>query len=140
MYCASFLTTVTLGSCGSGGGIEVVSGITFDTARDMDEATQAGILKDEEQREENTRAQGSKATAPKIKPFTPPTKGVQAEMGIIGSDWIYIISESKLAELEAQGLGRPEDKQERIEWFKEHHTKKIQNPKQRLPMRHEVQD
>jgi hypothetical protein len=48
-------------------------------------------------------------------------------MALFGPDFIYFISDAKIAELEAQGLGRPDDKQERIEWFKKHHTMKRKN-------------
>lgn len=44
---------------------------------------------------------------------------------MVGKDVIYIINDAKRAELEAQGLGRPDDKEERVEWFKKHYTKKL---------------
>ena len=62
-------------------------------------------------------------------------KGVQAEMALFGPDFIYFMSDAKLAELEAPGLGRPENRQERIEWFKKYHTQKRRNTGERLEFR-----
>lgn len=98
--CGIFVTSDQLNSCILGGFVDTLSGISFDpNALAMDEPKSTG--------------------AEKRRPH------VQAEMAIVGKDVIYIISDAKRAELEAQGLGRPDDKQERVEWFKKHYTKKL---------------
>jgi hypothetical protein len=89
--------------CGVGGNLQVVGGISFENKK-------TGAM------DENTKNGGTHKGR---------MEGQEAEMALFGRDVIYLISDAKLAELEAQGLGRPENKQERIEWFKKYHTKKI---------------
>ncbi len=62
-----------------------------------------------------------------------PMKSQEAELALFGPEHIYFISNAKLAELEAQGMGKPQEKEARIEWFKKHHTNKVNRPKETPP-------
>jgi hypothetical protein len=129
-YCRVFLTTVSMNDCGVGGELQIVGGVTFDPRRVMaNEQTEDQVIED---RAPGASEAGSSETeveklrreqTAKFGAWKPPTgEAVKAELALFGPDFIYFISDAKLAELEAQGLGKPDDKQERIEWFKKHYT------------------
>ncbi|KAK0385865.1 hypothetical protein NLU13_7042 [Sarocladium strictum] len=135
VYCGPAITTVTLNNCGVGGNLQVIGGVSFEAARVMDQPTKEEQAGDDTRRDEVTQGEASKDRAPEAREFKPPMKGVQAEMAMFGPDYIYIISDARVAELEAQGLGRPDNKEERIEWFKKYHTVKRKNTGPRLARR-----
>lgn len=58
-----------------------------------------------------------------------PTKGQKAERAFFSSDHIYIISDAKLKELKDKGIEEPRELAESVEFFKKHHTKKLDKAK-----------
>lgn len=62
-----------------------------------------------------------------------PREHQEAELALFGPEYAYTISNAKLAELEAQGNGKPEEKQARIKWFKKHYATEVYRPRNKQP-------
>lgn len=113
-YCEVFLGNDP--KCVTGGSLQVAGGVfyTFNNELTMEETKDQAVKK--------------------------PRKHQEAELALFGPDYAYTISNAKLAELEAQGNGKPEDKQARIEWFKKHYTTRVSRPGNKQPASGQAQE